>query len=140
MSEGLQLHQSLLNSVSPRLVSKDKINDLMSDIRDLTVQINKVGEDFCIAVYPDTWSHFNTFTAPSPRLTDAEKGANGGSGEAHSHPCGFTSSRGIRGSGSSTPDSGAAADFWPRHGLLPQEPGPEQRRGDRELTNPVILT
>ena len=43
MSEGLQLHRALLSAVSERLQSKNKVTELMADIRDLTIQINKVG-------------------------------------------------------------------------------------------------
>ncbi|XP_051795574.1 colony stimulating factor 3 (granulocyte) a [Acanthochromis polyacanthus] len=42
MYEGLQLHQALLSAVSSRLGNKDKVNDLIADIRDLAVQINKM--------------------------------------------------------------------------------------------------
>lgn len=42
MHEGLLLHRGLLSSVSPRLEVKDKVTDLMADIRDLAVQIMKV--------------------------------------------------------------------------------------------------
>ncbi|XP_060951581.1 colony stimulating factor 3 (granulocyte) a [Limanda limanda] len=41
MSEGLQLHRALLSAVSERLQSKNKVTELMADIRDLTIQINK---------------------------------------------------------------------------------------------------
>lgn len=43
MSEGLQLHQALLGAVSERLENTDKVTALMADIRDLIIQINKVG-------------------------------------------------------------------------------------------------
>lgn len=46
MSEGLQLHRALLISVSPRLKNKDKVTELMADVKDLSIQINKVGECF----------------------------------------------------------------------------------------------
>nr|XP_020461810.1 uncharacterized protein LOC109963549 isoform X2 [Monopterus albus]XP_020461811.1 uncharacterized protein LOC109963549 isoform X2 [Monopterus albus] len=42
MSEGLQVHQALLSAVSPRLENKDRVTELMADIRDLTIQINKM--------------------------------------------------------------------------------------------------
>uniref|UniRef100_A0A3B4YIH9 Colony stimulating factor 3 (granulocyte) a n=1 Tax=Seriola lalandi dorsalis TaxID=1841481 RepID=A0A3B4YIH9_SERLL len=42
MSEGLQLHRALLSSVSERLENKNKVTDLMADIRDLIIQINKM--------------------------------------------------------------------------------------------------
>ncbi|XP_034426689.1 colony stimulating factor 3 (granulocyte) a isoform X2 [Hippoglossus hippoglossus] len=42
MSEGLQLHRALLSAVSERLQSKNKVTELMADIRDLTIQINKM--------------------------------------------------------------------------------------------------
>ncbi|XP_022598757.1 uncharacterized protein LOC111220080 isoform X2 [Seriola dumerili] len=42
MSEGLQLHRALLSSVSERLENRNKVTDLMADIRDLTIQINKM--------------------------------------------------------------------------------------------------
>ncbi|KAM9838046.1 uncharacterized protein ACBR49_018675 [Aulostomus maculatus] len=42
MSEGLQLHRALLNFVSPLLQNQEKVADLMDDIRDLTIQINKM--------------------------------------------------------------------------------------------------
>ncbi|GAA6227925.1 uncharacterized protein LOC108875695 isoform X1 [Lates japonicus] len=42
MSEGLRLHQDLLSSVSQKLQSKDKVTELMADIRDLTIQVNKM--------------------------------------------------------------------------------------------------
>lgn len=42
MSEGLQLHRALLSAVSPRLENKDKVTEILSDIRDLVIQINKV--------------------------------------------------------------------------------------------------
>ena len=44
MIEGLQLHRALLSSVSPHLENKDKVTALQADIRDLVIQINKVGE------------------------------------------------------------------------------------------------
>nr|XP_019938526.1 PREDICTED: uncharacterized protein LOC109626803 isoform X1 [Paralichthys olivaceus] len=42
MSEGFQLHRALLNAVSERLQNKNKVTELMADIRDLTIQINKM--------------------------------------------------------------------------------------------------
>ncbi|XP_042364390.1 colony stimulating factor 3 (granulocyte) a isoform X2 [Plectropomus leopardus] len=42
MSEGLQLHRALLSSVSPRLENKDKVTDLLADIKDLGIQVNKM--------------------------------------------------------------------------------------------------
>ncbi|KAK2820205.1 hypothetical protein Q5P01_023164 [Channa striata] len=42
MSEGLQLHWALLNSVSPLLQNVDKVTELMADVRDLSIQINKM--------------------------------------------------------------------------------------------------
>ncbi|XP_026206532.1 colony stimulating factor 3 (granulocyte) a isoform X1 [Anabas testudineus] len=42
MSEGLQLHRALLISVSPRLKNKDKVTELMADVKDLSIQINKM--------------------------------------------------------------------------------------------------
>ncbi|KAF7657624.1 hypothetical protein LDENG_00024210 [Lucifuga dentata] len=42
MSEGLQLHRSLLNSVLPRLDHKDKVTELLADIKDLVFQIHKM--------------------------------------------------------------------------------------------------
>ncbi|XP_062234477.1 colony stimulating factor 3 (granulocyte) a [Platichthys flesus] len=42
MSEGLQLHRALLSAVSERLQSKNKVTELMADLRDLTIQINKM--------------------------------------------------------------------------------------------------
>ncbi|XP_040922992.1 colony stimulating factor 3 (granulocyte) a [Toxotes jaculatrix] len=42
MSEGLQLHRALLSSVSERLSNKNKVIELMADIRDLTIQITKM--------------------------------------------------------------------------------------------------
>ncbi|XP_068161351.1 colony stimulating factor 3 (granulocyte) a isoform X2 [Antennarius striatus] len=42
MCEGLQLHQALLKSVTPRLQNGDKVKDLLPDIRDLVIQINKM--------------------------------------------------------------------------------------------------
>uniref|UniRef100_A0A3P8S5X2 Colony stimulating factor 3 (granulocyte) a n=1 Tax=Amphiprion percula TaxID=161767 RepID=A0A3P8S5X2_AMPPE len=42
MYEGLQLHQALLSAVSSRLGNKDKVIELMADIRDLAIQINKM--------------------------------------------------------------------------------------------------
>ncbi|XP_024862162.1 granulocyte colony-stimulating factor [Kryptolebias marmoratus] len=39
MHEGLLLHRGLLSSVSPQLEVKDKVGDLMADVRDLAVQI-----------------------------------------------------------------------------------------------------
>lgn len=42
MHDGLQLHQGLLNSISPRLEKKDKVVALMLDIRDLNTQIAKM--------------------------------------------------------------------------------------------------
>lgn len=44
MAEGLQLHRALLAAVSPRLDNKDGVSELQADIRDLAIQINKVGE------------------------------------------------------------------------------------------------
>lgn len=46
MSEGLQLHRALLSSVTPRLENKDKVISLQADIRDLVIQVNKVGDLF----------------------------------------------------------------------------------------------
>uniref|UniRef100_A0A1A7X7Q6 Colony stimulating factor 3 (Granulocyte) a n=1 Tax=Iconisemion striatum TaxID=60296 RepID=A0A1A7X7Q6_9TELE len=42
MYEGLKLHQELLNLIAPRLEEKEKVNDLMDDIRDLAIQIMKM--------------------------------------------------------------------------------------------------
>ncbi|XP_070708166.1 colony stimulating factor 3 (granulocyte) a [Pempheris klunzingeri] len=42
MCEGLQLHRALLISVSPRLQNKNKVTELLADIRDLVIQINKM--------------------------------------------------------------------------------------------------
>ncbi|XP_072229405.1 colony stimulating factor 3 (granulocyte) a [Leuresthes tenuis] len=42
MNKGLQLHQALLSEVAPRLEVKDKVTDLIADIRDLAVQIVKM--------------------------------------------------------------------------------------------------
>lgn len=42
MHDGLQLHQGLLSSIAPRLAEKDKVVALMSDVRDLKIQIAKV--------------------------------------------------------------------------------------------------
>ncbi|XP_037547000.1 granulocyte colony-stimulating factor-like [Nematolebias whitei] len=42
MHEGLLLHRGLLNFVSPRLEARNKVTDLMADIRDLAVQIVKM--------------------------------------------------------------------------------------------------
>lgn len=46
--EGLQLYRALLSSLSnyPRLANKDKVTELMADVRDLAIQIKKVGECF----------------------------------------------------------------------------------------------
>ncbi|XP_035514127.1 uncharacterized protein LOC118325522 [Morone saxatilis] len=42
MSEGLQLYRASLSAVSPRLENKDKVTELLADIRDLVIQINKL--------------------------------------------------------------------------------------------------
>lgn len=42
MSAGLQLQQDVLGSVSPRLQHGEKVTALMADIRDLSLQINKM--------------------------------------------------------------------------------------------------
>ncbi|CAK6964107.1 uncharacterized protein LOC128381154 [Scomber scombrus] len=42
MSEGLQLHRDLLSSISPRLENKERVTELTADIRDLSMQINKM--------------------------------------------------------------------------------------------------
>ncbi|XP_014906192.1 colony stimulating factor 3 (granulocyte) a [Poecilia latipinna] len=42
MHDGLQLHQGLLSSIAPRLAEKDKVVALMSDVRDLKIQIAKM--------------------------------------------------------------------------------------------------
>ncbi|XP_076008163.1 colony stimulating factor 3 (granulocyte) a isoform X2 [Genypterus blacodes] len=42
MLEGLQLHRSLLSSIMPRLNGKDKVTELLADIRDLLIQIPKM--------------------------------------------------------------------------------------------------
>lgn len=42
LSEGLQLHRALLSAVSERLENTDKVIGLMAEIRDLTIQINKM--------------------------------------------------------------------------------------------------
>ncbi|XP_019901970.2 colony stimulating factor 3 (granulocyte) a isoform X2 [Esox lucius] len=42
MSEGLQLHQDLLKAVQPRLANTENLTALMTDIRDLGIQINKM--------------------------------------------------------------------------------------------------
>ncbi|XP_029977582.1 colony stimulating factor 3 (granulocyte) a isoform X2 [Sphaeramia orbicularis] len=42
MSEGLQLHRDLLASVSPRLTNTGKVDELMGDIKDLVVHVNKM--------------------------------------------------------------------------------------------------
>lgn len=46
MSEGLQLHRALLTAISPHLENKDKVTEVQADIRDLVIQINKVGKYF----------------------------------------------------------------------------------------------
>ncbi|AWP17486.1 Granulocyte colony stimulating factor 1 isoform 2 [Scophthalmus maximus] len=42
ISEGLQLHRALLSTISGRLQNKDQVTELMADIRDLDIQINKM--------------------------------------------------------------------------------------------------
>ncbi|MEQ2312671.1 hypothetical protein AMECASPLE_033606 [Ameca splendens] len=42
MHDGLQLHQELLTSISPRLGMKNKVAVLISDVRDLKIQIVKM--------------------------------------------------------------------------------------------------
>ncbi|KAM3591608.1 uncharacterized protein V6R79_004752 [Siganus canaliculatus] len=42
VSEGLQLHRALLISVSPRLKNTDKVTELLADIKDLIININKL--------------------------------------------------------------------------------------------------
>ncbi|KAK2884929.1 colony stimulating factor 3 (granulocyte) a isoform X1 [Channa argus] len=42
MSEGLQLHRALLNFVSPHLPNIHKVTELVADIRDLTLKIDKM--------------------------------------------------------------------------------------------------
>ncbi|XP_060883582.1 colony stimulating factor 3 (granulocyte) a isoform X1 [Labrus mixtus] len=42
MLQGLQLHRAMLSSVSPHLENKDKVMQLLDDIRDLAIQINKM--------------------------------------------------------------------------------------------------
>lgn len=42
MSEGLHQFSALLSTISERLQNKNKVVELMSDIKDLTIQINKV--------------------------------------------------------------------------------------------------
>ncbi|KAM4715117.1 granulocyte colony-stimulating factor-like isoform 1-T2 [Anableps anableps] len=42
MHDGLQLHQGLLSSISPRLGQRDKVVALMSDVRDLKILIVKM--------------------------------------------------------------------------------------------------
>lgn len=54
MSEGLQLHRALLAAISPHLENKDKVTEVQADIRDLVIQIHKVGKYFSITLC-DTW-------------------------------------------------------------------------------------
>lgn len=142
MYEGLQLHRALLSSISPRLENKEKVTELLADIRDLVIQINKVVEYFHITVFFFLRNN-PYFEAPcwccSMCLADAENGPNWGCGAAHTDPCGLTSAGGVWGSGGSSPDSGAAPVLWAGHGPLPQESGPDQWGGDRELTNMNIV-
>ncbi|XP_016889454.1 colony stimulating factor 3 (granulocyte) a isoform X2 [Cynoglossus semilaevis] len=42
MSEGLHQFSALLSTISERLQNKNKVVELMSDIKDLTIQINKM--------------------------------------------------------------------------------------------------
>ncbi|KAJ7985022.1 hypothetical protein DPEC_G00360820 [Dallia pectoralis] len=42
MSEGLQLHQDLLRAVQLRLATTENLTSLMTDIRDLSIQIKKM--------------------------------------------------------------------------------------------------
>nr|XP_046233275.1 colony stimulating factor 3 (granulocyte) a isoform X2 [Scatophagus argus] len=42
ISEGLQLHRALLSSVSNHLENNDKVTELLADIKDLVIQINKM--------------------------------------------------------------------------------------------------
>ncbi|KAM4624455.1 colony stimulating factor 3 (granulocyte) a [Polymixia lowei] len=42
MSEGLQLHRSLLKAVLPRLENRERVTELLADTRDLLLQIHKM--------------------------------------------------------------------------------------------------
>ncbi|XP_061823528.1 uncharacterized protein [Nerophis lumbriciformis] len=42
MHEGLQLHRALLSCVSPRLENTQTATNLMDDVRDLAIQVNKM--------------------------------------------------------------------------------------------------
>lgn len=46
VSDGLQLHQALLTTISSEFEQKEKIQALNTDIKDLVLQIHKVGEYF----------------------------------------------------------------------------------------------
>lgn len=45
ISEGLQLHHALLSAISSHLECSDKVDALKADIKDLVLQIHKVGEN-----------------------------------------------------------------------------------------------
>uniref|UniRef100_A0A8C7GKV9 Granulocyte colony-stimulating factor n=1 Tax=Oncorhynchus kisutch TaxID=8019 RepID=A0A8C7GKV9_ONCKI len=62
MSEGLQVHQDLLRAVVQRLANTERITALLTDIRDLRVQINRVRLPSPVAVLP-------TATSLASRLT-----------------------------------------------------------------------
>lgn len=46
ISDGLQLHQALLTTISSEFKDKEKVQALNTDIKDLVLQIHKVGEYF----------------------------------------------------------------------------------------------
>uniref|UniRef100_A0A8D3BM39 Uncharacterized protein n=2 Tax=Scophthalmus maximus TaxID=52904 RepID=A0A8D3BM39_SCOMX len=137
ISEGLQLHRALLSTISGRLQNKDQVTELMADIRDLDIQINKVGDCLQIKYIDKSVLHLKHLheIPPFTCLADAEDGPRGGCGAAHPTHGDSTSTWGIRGPAGGTPDSGAAPVIWAGHSPLPQESGQEQRRGDGELAN-----
>lgn len=108
MFEGLHLHRSLLSSVLPHLNHKDKVTELLADIKDLLIQIPKVREHFYISLYrqacplgfiytPCGFKSFMIFTAGFVFLCppDVENGPNGACGAADSGLCGLKSPGGI---------------------------------------------
>uniref|UniRef100_A0A4W5QCI6 Uncharacterized protein n=1 Tax=Hucho hucho TaxID=62062 RepID=A0A4W5QCI6_9TELE len=110
MSEGLQVHQDLLRAVVQRLANTESITALLTDVRDLRVQINRVrlpvkrlihharihsiiksiGFKYCSDINADLLEFF-----VSPDAESGPSGGEPGGGAAHSHKPGLSSHWGL---------------------------------------------
>ncbi|KAF3704568.1 hypothetical protein EXN66_Car020257 [Channa argus] len=66
MSEGLQLHRALLNFVSPHLPNIHKVTELVADIRDLTLKIDKSIYPLCFASQMLKIAQTEAYVQPTP--------------------------------------------------------------------------